>query len=104
MTDVQVSNARRVSFTALALVAFWIVAWRAYSIAFGFGFWSEFLMEVASFVEEHEWSGFLLDHGGVVAGLMLAGRSLTSSLFPAGVAAALTAWWYYRSKRKSNLS
>ncbi len=30
MTDVQVSNARRIGFTALALVAFWVVAWRAY--------------------------------------------------------------------------
>jgi hypothetical protein len=32
MTDVQVSNARRIGFTALALMAFWVLAWRAYSI------------------------------------------------------------------------
>ncbi len=30
MTDVQVSNARRIVFTAMALVVFWVVAWRAY--------------------------------------------------------------------------
>ena len=30
MTDVKVSNARRIGFTALALVAFWVVALRAY--------------------------------------------------------------------------
>ncbi len=30
MTDVQVSNARRIGFTAAALVAFGVVAWRAY--------------------------------------------------------------------------
>ncbi len=33
MTDVQVSNARRIGFTALALVSFWVLAWREYSIA-----------------------------------------------------------------------
>ena len=32
MSEIQVSNARRVGFTALALVVFWVVAWRAYSI------------------------------------------------------------------------
>jgi hypothetical protein len=30
MTDVQVSNARRIGFTALALVTFWVLAWNAY--------------------------------------------------------------------------
>ena len=30
MADMQVSNARRIIFTALALVVFWVVAWRAY--------------------------------------------------------------------------
>ncbi len=30
MADMQVSNARRIVFTALALVVFWVVAWRAY--------------------------------------------------------------------------
>ncbi len=30
MTDVQVSNARRIGFTALALVTFWVLAWQAY--------------------------------------------------------------------------
>ena len=34
MTDVQVSNARRIGFTALALVAFWVLAWKAYGIGF----------------------------------------------------------------------
>ena len=29
MSDVQVSNARRIGFTALALVTFWVLAWRA---------------------------------------------------------------------------
>jgi hypothetical protein len=33
MTDVQESNARRVGFTALALVAFWVVAWREYDLS-----------------------------------------------------------------------
>ena len=33
MTDVQVSNARRISFTALAVVSFWVLTWREYSIA-----------------------------------------------------------------------
>jgi hypothetical protein len=32
MTDVQVSNARRIGFTALALVVFWVLAWRAYQM------------------------------------------------------------------------
>ena len=33
MTDVQVSNARRIGFTAAALVAFWVLAWTAYRMA-----------------------------------------------------------------------
>ena len=32
MTDVQVSNARRIGFTALALVSFWVLAWKIYSV------------------------------------------------------------------------
>lgn len=32
MTDVQVSNARRISFTALALVAFVTPEWHAYAL------------------------------------------------------------------------
>ena len=34
MTDLQVSNARRIGFTALAVVAFWVVAWQAYEGGF----------------------------------------------------------------------
>ena len=30
MTDIQVSNARRVGFTALALATCWVLAWRMY--------------------------------------------------------------------------
>ena len=33
MSDVQVSNARRIGFTALALVSFWVLAWRSYGMA-----------------------------------------------------------------------
>ena len=32
MPDVQVSNARRVVFTAMAVVTFWILAWKCYAI------------------------------------------------------------------------
>ncbi len=32
MTDVHVSNARRIGFTALALVTFWVLGWRAYEM------------------------------------------------------------------------
>ena len=34
MADVQVGNARRIGFTALALVAFWVMAWQAYQGGF----------------------------------------------------------------------
>ncbi len=34
MTDVQVSNARRIIFTAAAIVAFWVLAWRGYWIIY----------------------------------------------------------------------
>ena len=34
MTDVQVSNARRLGFTVLALVSFWVVSFGAYSLGF----------------------------------------------------------------------
>ena len=30
--EVQVTNARRIVFTALALVSFWVLAWRAYDV------------------------------------------------------------------------
>ena len=33
MTDVQVSNARRIGFTALALVAFGVVVWGTHHVA-----------------------------------------------------------------------
>ena len=35
MTDVQVSNVRRIGFTALAVVSLWILTLREYSIACG---------------------------------------------------------------------
>jgi len=37
MADMQVSNARRIVFTALALVVFWVVAWHAYGVGFADG-------------------------------------------------------------------
>ena len=37
MADMQVSNARRIVFTAMALVVFWVVAWHAYGVGFADG-------------------------------------------------------------------
>jgi hypothetical protein len=78
MSEVQVSNARRIGFTALALVAFWVMAWRAYSIAFGINYGSEFSDTVVSTVAPLgiEYGGWLvllvLDHQYLIAGLSLA--------------------------------
>ncbi len=37
MTDVQVSNTRRIAFTAMTLVVFWVVAWHAYGLGLADG-------------------------------------------------------------------
>ena len=76
MTDVQVSNARRIGFTALALVAFWVASIGAYSLGYEPTIWLQILTTDTQFYEfllgEQGWANYIWTYRAPVCGLLMA--------------------------------
>ena len=81
-SDTQVSNARRVFFTALALVAFWVAAWKSHGL--GWDYLDQGLSEVIWVLWGREESPFFNRPQEVILGDWL-------STWPIGAVVATTA-------------